>query len=68
MESEASKAHHAPRAGRKAVRKKDKRLEELQQAGAGVRDPKGSRSANPKAFAITSVNKLRRRVAYTLDK
>ena len=68
MEGEdAAKPHRAPRAGRKAERKKDKKLEELRQSGA-VRNPKGETTSNPKAFAIQHVNKLRRRVAHALDK
>jgi hypothetical protein len=67
MEGDPAKAHRAPRAGRKAERKKDKKLEELRQSGA-VRNPKGETSSNPKAFAIQHVNKLRRRVAHALDK
>ena len=52
------KAHRAPHAGPKAAKKREKE-------GRGVPKSKGN---NPKAFAIQSAGKTRRRVAHAMEK
>lgn len=68
---EDKKAHRARHAGRKAEKRKlaqERKAEGPDTGGDGSKKKAKQQGNNPKAFAIQSINKARRRVMRTLDK
>ena len=59
MEEQKHVPHRVPQAGASARKKLMKQMKDKE------KDHKGN---NPKAFAITKINKIRRKVAHSLDK